>query len=45
MDADAYGEYTKNIAAYIRDKLSYEKLCQGYKDLIETVAATGCPTH
>lgn len=41
MDADAYNEYTKNIAGYIRQKLSYEKLCQDYKNLINTVAATG----
>lgn len=41
MDAQTYGEYTKNIANYIEQKLSYEKLRQDYKNLINTVAATG----
>ena len=41
MDAQAYGEYTKKIANYIEQKLSYEKLRQDYKNLINTVAATG----
>lgn len=41
MDQAAYDEYTAGVADYIQQKLSYDKLRQQYKDLIETVAARG----
>ena len=40
MDMVEYKEYTKNLNKYIYEKLSYEKLVDDYKTLIEKVAAT-----
>ena len=40
MDTDSYAEYTKELNAYITQKLSYEKLVDDYKALIEKVAST-----
>lgn len=40
MDTKEYEEYTKDLNEYISEKLSYEKLVNDYKALIEKVAAT-----
>lgn len=40
MDPKEYEEYTKDLNEYISEKLSYEKLVNAYKSLIEKVAAT-----
>ena len=40
MDTAEYAEYTKHLDQYISEKLSYEKLVNDYKALIEKVAAT-----
>ena len=39
MDTADYAEYTKDLNRYIQEKLSYEKLVNDYKALIENVAA------
>ena len=40
MDTIQYAEYTERLSGYIHKKLSYEKLVNDYKELIEKVATT-----
>ena len=40
MDESQYREYTKDLGEYIKEKLSYEKLVDDYKTLIEKVASS-----